>query len=167
MEIAHCCLCITPLSSCAEVRYWWELRLNSAHNFDLLILGRCGTGRVESQLSKYEESTVALGAGSENSSIAALKTSFIFTYKKMLISIELKYNSWKIIKESISTGCFWLIFFPPFMAPKGTETSQRGDDQRWHFPLSELLLKEKENSSMVLGGWRTGLCSGLCLNLNI
>lgn len=80
--ISHCCLCVRPHRSYADVSYLWELRLNSAHNFDLLILGRCGAIRVEPQVSKYEESTVAFRAGSENRSGAALETSLIFTDQK-------------------------------------------------------------------------------------
>lgn len=82
VEISHCCPCIRPQSSYAEVSYLWELRLNSAHNFVLLILGRCGAIRAEPQLSEYEESTVAFRAGSENRPGAALETSLIFTDQK-------------------------------------------------------------------------------------
>lgn len=56
--------------------------MNSARNFDLLILGRCAANRVEPQLSKYKESTVDFRASSESCSGAALKISFIFTDQK-------------------------------------------------------------------------------------
>lgn len=64
------------------------------------------------------------------------------------------------------------------MTAKSTDTSQRGEGKDdtshslsccYYCKVLEAnkVLKEKENNSMVLGGWREGFCSRLCLNLNV
>lgn len=110
MEIAQCSLCIRHHSSCGEVRYLWERRLNSAHNFDLLIwedVEPTGLNLSYPNMRKH----CSLQSRLWKLFWCCLEDFFHFHWSEgLLISIELKCNSWKIIKESISTGWFWLIF---------------------------------------------------------